>query len=172
MSPMLNLLSKWLSYPIIKGMNIFILWMLLIVLPDLYYWINQGNWVPIPYFIARAIMTSFILTSIYSVINNKIIKVCYTLLIYFIVVIFFIIDVFCITKMNDRYSYDMAGIIVGTNINEAIEFVQTFLTLPLFLFILCIIIVVCILHRLLNKKFCISSKVKIICSVILILSCW
>lgn len=165
-----NLLRKiyhWGISPFTEKSRIFWVWFALMTLPDLYYWITIQEWIAIPYFISRGYAASYLFTLLISFLPNKSIKYIYISIISTLIFVFFIVDLFCISSLHDRYSYDMTGIILGTNMNEALEFLHTYLSGKLACIIVCVILILCLTYRA-SKKIHISKCFAYICLFLLI----
>lgn len=165
-----NLLRKiyhWGISPFTEKSRIFWVWFALMTLPDIYYWITIQEWIAIPYFISRGYAASYLFTLLISFLPNKSIKYIYISIISTLIFVFFIVDLFCISSLHDRYSYDMTGIILGTNMNEALEFLHTYLSGKLACIIVCVILILCLTYRA-SKKIHISKCFAYICLFLLI----
>lgn len=108
---------------------------LLMAGPDFYYFIHVGEYEKIPYYLSRCWFSAYMFVFIYGFIRTIFLKRLFAAVIFIFIFVFYVIDLFCITNLHDRYSYDMAATILGTNANEAGEFLYTYLSLRLLLFI-------------------------------------
>lgn len=130
---------NYLAKPFAEYFILMLIWFLLMTGPELYFFMQQEKYEEIPYFLSRGFLTAYIFTLIYGSIKSKVLRKLYVPIIFVIIGLFLVIDLFCITNLHDRYSYDMAAIILGTNPNEAGEFLSTYISWNLILLLIAII---------------------------------
>lgn len=167
---MITKLIKLLETPFKENLILLISWFLLMAGPDLFFLYTQEKYCSIMYFIGRNFVFSYIFVFFLGLIKPKFLKLLYTACCYFAIMVFFIIDIFCITKLDNKYNYDMAAIVAGTNPNEAFEFLHTYFSITVIIILLVVILLVVILHKV-NKKFKISNHLVCKFSILFLIGC-
>lgn len=140
-------LYKFIFSPFKENRHIFILLLILTTLIDSISAVTNNQYGYSIYLFSHGYITSYLITLIYNIFPNKFYKIS----ILIIPIIFFIIDLFCNFYLEEQFNNRLAGIIFGTNFNEAIEFLQTFLTIKFVLIIISIFILLIFAYRLLEK---------------------
>lgn len=169
MGILINRLKNWVLKPFSDHIGIMAIWFLLMVGPDSYYFVQKGTYEALPFFLSRSYLASYLLTLVYSYLKYKTLKYSYLTIVSFAITIFFIIDIFCILKLHDRYSYDMAAIVVGTNLNETVEFLYTYISFDLILLLTLTVMLAFILYFIL-RRFHLGRHFQIVGIVLLITS--
>lgn len=91
----------------------------------------------------------------------------YKFVIYLLLVVNLLIDSVCIFKFHFFFNPEIVGIALGTNINEANEFISTFMTSDFVLILLLLFVVFFILYWVLSKIKIIVSKS--VCALLLLM---
>ena len=115
------------------------------------------------------IVITYITTLILSIIPSKIRFLFFTFVI-LILGIFFILDIFSITTYNTRYNRYFSAIILQTNMNEATEFLNVYLSLKTIIYIISSISIILITVTTIKKHIHLSQKASLICFGIFLLS--
>lgn len=141
---------KYINYilsPFKENRHIFILFLILTTLIDFINAVTNNQYGYSIYLFSHGYITSYLITLIYIFFPNKFYKIS----ILTIPIIFFIIDLFCNFYLEEQFNNRLAGIIFGTNFNEAIEFLQTFLTIKFILIIVSILTFLILIINLVKK---------------------
>lgn len=140
-------LKDYLAKPFAESFILMLIWFLLMTGPELYFFMQQEMYEEIPYFLSRGFLAAYVFTLIYGIIRNKILRNVYVSFIYILISLFLVVDLFCITNLHDRYNYDMAAIILGTNPNEAGEFLSTYFNWNILFLLVAIFFLSIVMHR-------------------------
>lgn len=121
---------------------------------DVAYSFVIGRWLWGIYLAFCNLLISYILTLLVDTFPSKWIRKGVQALILIPAILFFVIDVVCIGEFHFYFTMDAAGIIAGTNIMEAWEFMRMFLSVKLVLTILgCFLVII--------GTFCYNKKNKL-----------
>ena len=157
-----HLLIKTLN----NNISFCILLLLFIVSPDLYYFLNNGHYLYSIYILFQGIILSYIITTFISLFKNKAINNILAFLFVFYAIFILVLDIYCIIAQDDRFNKNFAAIVLQTNVNETFEFLDKYITLPIFLTIigtiLLIIITIIIVKQINKKNKVLISKIYII----------
>ncbi len=85
------------------------------------------------YVFANAFLTSYVFTLIYKLLKQKAFRSIYVVALIALSMAFLMIDIVCQVQFNTRFSADIAAIILGTNVGEISDFLETFISLKLLL---------------------------------------
>lgn len=128
-------LIQWLKTPFSTNLGLMAIWFLLMAGPDCYFFIQSEEYIKIPYYLSRGFLAAYIFSLIYDGLYSRFLRKPFAVLIFLLIFCFYLVDIFCIVNLKDRYSYDMAAVILGTNANETGEFLQTYLSIQLLIII-------------------------------------
>lgn len=106
----------------------------------------------------------YVLTLIMCILPNILIK-WYKYFVYLLLSINFLIDIVCVYSFHFTFDQEIPAILIGTNSNETLEFIETFIPVELILIILFSFIFFCLLNRILYR---VKSKENSILNVLLL----
>lgn len=136
-----------LSQPFFEKISFLILIFLMISFIDIYDCFYKGYYSYCIYIAAHGFLNSYILTLSMCLCPKKI----YRRFLFSLLTLFLIIDIFCEVAFERLFDRDIAGIILGTNIDEAYEFLSVFLSFKLVTIIIITLFVFYILYNLLYR---------------------
>lgn len=115
----------YLAKPFNDYLLFFLLFFLLTSVADVYLWIDRQFYYYALYIIAHNFLMSYIITLPLVWINYNILFNLYKSIILTIAGIIFILNSFCVLILHNQRYEDILIIIAGTNINEAIEYLES-----------------------------------------------
>ena len=140
-------LSYWFMSPFGKNIGIFFSFLILSSIVDLYgYFINESIAKAVFILMHHCIIVYFLVLLCQNV--NRFISKIVFILSFILLLINYIIDFTCNYVFHGTFGIDTAGIIMGTNSSEILEFLQTFFSLRL------IVILIFLLSVILLISFC------------------
>lgn len=80
------------------------------------------------YVLAYAIVLSYIITLVYSILKNRRIRRVYICLLLLYLLLFQVVDFVCLSQFNCHITKDYVAAIMGTNVAETSEFLETFIS--------------------------------------------
>ena len=124
-----------LSRPFRQHLSLFLFIFVLTTLLDVYQYTTQSTLKFTVLVASHNFMNSYLLTLLYTLFPRKL-KRIYLVLITIVVSVFSIIDIFSVIKFHHPFDKDVATVIRGTNLNESLEFLASYLSWNLVVVIL------------------------------------
>jgi len=119
-------LRNWLLAPFEKEFPFFVLLLVICSLFDITQFLQNHNYLYTIYVVALFYLLAYGISLIVCLFPKGIIRNILKIAVIVPLVIQFIIELYCKTTLSTKFSKDFAGAILGTNKNEALEFLQSF----------------------------------------------
>lgn len=154
--------------PFRRELPFFIMALILISAPPVYFYLRIKTYPYVTYVLMASICTSYALTFILSLKRCKLtkwLKILFTA----VIILYFILNLFCVDKFNTALNADFIASILGTNANETIEFLDTFVSVKVIM-MLTVFIVSSFILAWAMKRIKLSMRASFFC-LILVFGC-
>lgn len=159
-------LIEVLTNPFRRELPFFIITLIFISVPSVYFYLRIKTYPYVAYVLMASVCTSYALTFIVSLKRcglTKWLKVLFTA----VSVLYLILNLFCIDKFNTALNWDFIAVILGTNADEAVEFLETFVDVRVIV-MLAVFVAGSFILAWAVKKIRLSTKASYICLIIVL----